>query len=120
MKTWYALARSLARSAPLWRQQLMTAVADHLAAGDTKAAERAGRFLDRRAYGEACQRAARLRRVPTDRAIASFVSRCFELLHDLAARLRFMWPPRPSHGGAKPQAKAASPAGRRRTGGGTP
>jgi hypothetical protein len=95
-------------------------VTRHLVAGDTKAALRDGRLLDRTGYAEAHLRAARLRRVPTDRAIASFVSRCFGLLHDLAARLRFMWTPHPSHGGAKPQAKAASPAGRRRAGGGTP
>lgn len=88
MKIWNALARSLARSAPLWRQKLVTVVADYLAAGDTVAAERAGRFLGRRAYGEACQRAAQLQRKTNERAVARFVSRCFATLQGVAARIR--------------------------------
>lgn len=120
MKTTYALARALVRSAPLCREHLIEAVTQHLVAGDTKAALRDGRFLDRTGYAQAYLGAVRLRRVPTDRAIASFVSRCFGLVQDLAAELRFMWAPRPPGCGAKPQAKAASPAGRRRSGGRTP
>ncbi len=119
MKTTYALARALVRSSPLCREQLIEAVTQHLVAGDTKAALRDGRFLNRTGYAEAHLRAVRLRRVPTDRAIAYFVSRCFGQVQDLAAQLRFMWAPRPPRCGGKPQAKAASPAGRRRAGGRT-
>ena len=70
MKVCLALARALARNAPLCRQKLVAAVAKHLAAGNTEAADELGRFLDQNAYGEACVRAAQLRRKPTEQAIA--------------------------------------------------
>jgi hypothetical protein len=120
MKGTYALARALVRNAPQCRAQLIAAVARHLAAGDGEAALREGSVLDRAGYAEAHVQAARLRREPIDRAIARFVSRCFGLLHDLAARLRFVWAPRPSHNGATRQVKQGRPDGRRRAGGGTP
>ena len=48
-------------------------------------ADELSRYLDRRAYGEACVRAAELRRKPVEQAIARFIARCFVVLRDVAS-----------------------------------
>jgi hypothetical protein len=83
-----ALARALACDAPRYRRQLIEAVAEDLAAGNTKAADELGRYLDRDAYAEARVQAAELRRKPVEQAVARVVARCFVMLRAVAFRLR--------------------------------
>lgn len=66
-------------------------MAAELAAGNTNAAARLGRYLDRRAYGEACVQAARLQRLPMEQAIARYLARWFVALREGALGL---WPRR--------------------------
>jgi len=88
MQVWLALARALACDAPRYRRQLIEAVAEELAAGNSGGADGFSRYLDRDAYGEACVRAAELRRKPVEQAVARVVARCLVVLRDVASWLR--------------------------------